>query len=117
MNQIDRLENYLENHCPVTACLQILGGKWKPLILFFITNGVDRFGALQRKIPDVSKQMLTKQLRELEEAGVIHRQVFAEVPPRVQYTVTTKGQSLYPIIDAMRKWGEKHLAGQNIPTV
>ena len=98
--------------CPVTACLDVIGGKWKPVILFAISNGVDRFGAMQRALAGVSKQMLTKQLRELEAHGVITRTVFAEVPPRVEYALTDKGCSLLPVIAAMRTWGETHLAGR-----
>lgn len=98
-----------QQSCPVTTCLSVIGGKWKPLIIFLVSNGVNRFGVMQRNIPDISKQMLTKQLRELESDGVIHRKVFPEVPPRVEYSVTEKGQSLYPIISAMRTWGELHL--------
>ena len=108
MNKID-----LENSCPVTACLDVIGGKWKHLILFLISNKIDRFGLLQRKIPATTKQMLTKQLCELENDGVIYRQVYAEVPPRVEYSVTEKGKSLYTIIAMMQKWGEEHLK-QNI---
>lgn len=92
--------------CPVSQCLSVIGGKWKPLILFAILNDVNRFGALQRAIPDVTKQMLTNQLRELEADGILHREVFAEIPPRVEYSLTPKGDSLLPVIRAMRDWGE-----------
>ncbi len=95
--------------CPVTYCLQIIGGKWKPIILFLLSNGVDRFGAMRRAIEGISKQMLTKQLRELEADGVIHRAVFAEVPPRVEYSLTEKGQSLLPVIEAMKEWGQPYV--------
>ena len=92
--------------CPVTHCLQIIGGKWKPVILFCIDNGVNRFGALQRAIPAVTKQMLTQQLRELEKDGIITRTVFPEVPPRVEYDLTARGRSILPVIASMRSWGE-----------
>lgn len=91
--------------CPVTRCLNVLGGKWKPVILFCISNGVDRFGAMRRAIPGITKQMLTQQLRDLERDGVLTRTVHAEVPPRVDYALTLRGQSLLPVIEAMREWG------------
>ena len=89
----------------MTHCLAMIGGKWKPVILFCIQGGVARFGAMQRAIPGVTKQMLTQQLRELEADGLIHRQVFAEVPPRVEYSLTFRGRSILPVIQAMRDWG------------
>jgi DNA-binding HxlR family transcriptional regulator len=87
----------------------MIGGKWKPIILYLISKGANRFGILQRGIDGISKQMLTKQLRELENDGILDRIIFAEIPPRVEYTITEKGQSLFPIIDAMRSWGEVNL--------
>ncbi|MEL6169006.1 MAG: helix-turn-helix domain-containing protein [Pseudomonadota bacterium] len=92
--------------CPVTQCLRVIGGKWKPVILFCVAGGVDRFGAMGRAIPGITKQMLTQQLRELEGDGVLHREVFAEVPPRVEYSLTERGQSLLPVIKAMEQWGK-----------
>ena len=92
--------------CPVTHCLQVIGGKWKPVILFCIENGVNRFGAMQRAIPAVTKQMLTQQLRELERDGVITRPVVPEVPPRVEYALSERGRSILPVIASMRAWGE-----------
>ena len=94
--------------CPVTFCLSIIGGKWKPVILYCIANNVNRFGALQRAIPTITKQMLTKQLRELEADGIITRKIFAEVPPRVEYGISERGQTLLPVIKAMKDWGEAH---------
>lgn len=93
------------NGCPVTHCLSLIGGKWKPVILFCIAGGVNRFGAMQRAIPAVTKQMLTQQLREMETDGLIHRRIFAEVPPRVEYSLTERGKSVLPVIHAMRDWG------------
>lgn len=97
-----------ESGCPVTKCLSVIGGKWKPVILFCVSGGVNRFGAMGRAIPGVTKQMLTQQLRELEADGVLHREVFAEVPPRVEYSLTKKGQSLLPVVREMKAWGEAH---------
>ncbi len=91
--------------CPVTYCLSVIGGKWKPVILFCIVNGVDRFGAMQRSVPGITKQMLTKQLRELEADGLISRKVYAEVPPRVDYSLTDVGRTVLPIIEQMEVWG------------
>lgn len=98
-------ENDLQQ-CPVTACLQVIGGKWKPILIYLVSMGCDRFGALGRAVPDISKQMLTRQLRELETDGVMSWTVFAEVPPRVEYALTERGRTLMPIIHAMRDWGQ-----------
>lgn len=95
--------------CPVTYCLSIIGGKWKPVIVFCIANGVDRFGAMKRAVPGITKQMLTKQLRELEADKIISRKVFAEVPPRVDYALTDKGRSVLPVIKQMESWGRAHM--------
>ena len=91
--------------CPVTYCMDQIGGKWKPIILFLILKGVNRFGMLDRAIAGVSKQMLTKQLRELERDGILSRTIHPEIPPRVEYDITPKGNSLLPVIEAMSTWG------------
>ncbi|MEZ4915128.1 MAG: helix-turn-helix domain-containing protein [Chitinophagales bacterium] len=91
--------------CPVSATLKLIGGKWKPLILYFISVDVNRFGQLQRMMPDCSKRMMTVQLRELENDGLVHREVFAEVPPKVIYTLTEKGESLRPLFSMLSQWG------------
>ncbi|MBV7328817.1 helix-turn-helix transcriptional regulator [Chloroflexi bacterium TSY] len=96
-------------NCPVTFCLKRIGGKWKPVIIYLIFNGCNRFGAMNRTITGVSKQMLTNQLRELEADGIIDRTIYAEIPPRVEYSITEYGESLLPIIDAMKAWGEKQM--------
>ncbi|MCB9304485.1 MAG: helix-turn-helix transcriptional regulator [Lewinellaceae bacterium] len=95
--------------CPVSSTLKVFGGKWKPLILYFISVDVNRFGQLQRMIPDCSKRMMTKQLRELESDGLINRKVFAEVPPKVIYSLTEKGESLRAIFRELSKWGIKNV--------
>ena len=95
--------------CPVTYCMSMIGGKWKPVILYMIHKGANRFGILQRGIVGISRQMLTKQLRELEEDGIITRTIYAEIPPRVEYFITEKGKSLFPVIDKMRACGEENM--------
>lgn len=94
-----------EKSCPVTRCMKVIGGKWKIIILYAVQNGVNRFGLLQKTIPDISKQMLTTQLRELEKDKIISRTIFPEIPPRVEYGITPLGKTLFPIIEAMDKWG------------
>ena len=96
-------------HCPVEAALEVIGGKWKPLILWALGNNVMRFGELQKGLPGVNAKMLTKQLRELEEDGVITRTVFPEVPPRVEYAITDFGKTLIPILQALCNWGAHYL--------
>ena len=97
--------------CPVTYCMSKIGGKWKPIILFLIQKGANRFGILHRGINGISKQMLTKQLKELVADGFLNRKIFAEIPPRVEYSITDLGHSLFPIIESMRDWGEKNMIG------
>jgi DNA-binding HxlR family transcriptional regulator len=105
--------NYTKNgkvyHCPVEAALDVIGGKWKPLILWNLRDSVVRFGELQKGLPGVNAKMLTKQLRELEEDGVIHRNIYAEVPPRVEYSITNFGMTLIPILEALCLWGANYL--------
>lgn len=96
--------------CPVTATVDVIGGKWKPLIIFYLLQGTCRFSELKRHIPVVTQQMLTLQLRELERDGVVHRHVYAEVPPRVEYSLTPLGRSLDEIITMMTVWGARYLA-------
>ncbi len=97
------------HRCPVTATMGVIGGKWKLLILYLISNEVNRFGKMGMLLKDISKQMLTTQLRELENDGIIERKIYPEIPPRVEYFITPKGQSLMPIIDLMRDWGNEYL--------
>jgi len=96
-------------HCTVEATLDVIGGKWKPLILWHLGDSVLRFSELQRGLPGVNAKMLTKQLRELEEDGVIRRTVYPEVPPRVEYTITEFGKTLIPILQALCAWGAQYL--------
>ena len=99
-----------ENCANLEIALDIIVGKWKPVILFHLLNNDKlRFSELQRLIPDISKKMLTNQLRELEFHDIIHREVYAEVPPRVEYSMTDYGLGLKEVLIAMQKWGLTHL--------
>jgi DNA-binding HxlR family transcriptional regulator len=95
--------------CPVEAALDLINGKWKGVILYHLQGGTMRFGALRRRLGAITQRMLTKQLRELEAAGLVSRRVYAEVPPRVEYTLSADGESMRPIIDALYDWGRKRL--------
>ncbi len=95
--------------CPVTATMEIIGGKWKILIMYLISNGINRFGKISMMLKGISKQMLTTQLRELEQDGILERKIYAEIPPRVEYFLTPKGKSLLPIITMMKDWGLKYI--------
>lgn len=94
--------------CPVETTLMLIGDKWKVLILRDLLPGTKRFGELKKSIGSVSQKVLTAQLRDMEAKGLVHRQVYAEVPPRVEYSLTDLGQSLRPILDALSAWGEKY---------
>ena len=91
--------------CPVETTLSLIGDKWKVLILRDLLPGTKRFGELKRSIGSVSQKVLTAQLRDMEEKGLVTRTVYAEMPPRVEYTLTETGYSLRPILDAMERWG------------
>lgn len=103
MNEIKQLPA-----CPVETTLSLIGDKWKVLILRDLITGTKRFGELKKSIGTVSQKVLTAQLRNMEENGLVHREVYAEVPPRVEYSLTELGQSLKPILDAMKNWGEEY---------
>ncbi|MCI8718659.1 MAG: helix-turn-helix transcriptional regulator [Lachnospiraceae bacterium] len=92
--------------CPVETTLMLIGDKWKVLILRDLLSGTKRFGELKKSVGNVSQKVLTAQLRDMENNGLISRKVYAEVPPKVEYTLTELGESLKPILDAMQNWGE-----------
>lgn len=96
--------------CPVETTLTLIGDKWKVLILRDLLSGTKRFGELKRSVGSVSQKVLTAQLRDMEESGLINRKVYAEVPPKVEYSLTPLGQSLKPILDSMQNWGEEYKA-------
>ena len=99
--------------CPVETTLTLIGDKWKVLILRDLLTGTKRFGELKKSIGSVSQKVLTTQLRAMEENGLLTRTVYAEVPPRVEYTLTALGKSLHPILDAMRDFGEAYQNSQH----
>jgi len=110
-NQGDKNKKKLvfdENSCPVTATMQVLGGKWKAILInaIYLTSPA-RFGELKRSVKGITQSMLTQQLRELEDDGLISRKIYAEIPPRVEYTLTDFGLTLSPIMQSMAKWGEE----------
>lgn len=111
-NQQDKNEKKIvfdEKTCPVTATMQVLGGKWKPILInaIYFTSPA-RFGELKRSVKGITQSMLTSQLRQLEEDGIIKRKIYAEIPPRVEYTLTEFGLTLSPILVAMGNWGKRY---------
>lgn len=94
--------------CPVETTLTLIGNKWNVLILRDLMDGTMRFGELRRSIGTISQKVLTSQLRQMERSGLVHREVFAEVPPRVEYSLTDLGLSLEPVLSAMRTWGAEY---------
>lgn len=97
------------DNCPVRATLELIGGKWKTMILYLISLEINRFGKMSMVLKDISKQMLTTQLRELENDGLIERVIYPEIPPRVEYFLTEKGKSILPIIAQMKNWGMENI--------
>jgi DNA-binding HxlR family transcriptional regulator len=111
-NQVDKIEEKIvfdEYTCPITATMKVLGGKWKPILINAIYfTAPARFGELKRSVNGITQSMLTQQLRELEEDGIISRKIYAEIPPRVEYTLTEFGLTLSPILQSMAKWGKEY---------
>jgi len=103
-----------ENYCPVEATLDLIGGKYKALILWHLAEGPLRFSALHRAVSGATPKMLTQQLRELEANGLIHREVFPVVPPKVEYSLSSVGKSLVPLLTAMRDWGAEYLRSKDL---
>ena len=94
--------------CPVNTTLSVIGGKWKVLILYHLVELTQRFNELRRLLPEITQRMLTLQLRELEEDGLIHREVYPVVPPKVEYSLTDFGRTLLPVIGSMHQWGVEY---------
>jgi DNA-binding HxlR family transcriptional regulator len=96
--------------CPVEATLDLIDGKWKAVILYHLLGNTIRFNELRRRLSRITQRMLTRQLRELEAAGLIHREIYPEVPPRVEYSLTELGRSLEPVVRTLWTWGDQYIA-------
>jgi len=94
--------------CPVETTLDVIGGKWKGILLYQLLDGTKRFNEFRRLNPGITQFMLTLQLRELERDGIIHREIYKEVPPRVEYSLTDFGRTVEPVIMSMKAWGESY---------
>lgn len=99
-----------DSHDPVNVTLKVIGGKWKPLLMWLISQETMRFGELQKAMPGITQKMLTQQLRELEADGLLNRKVYPIVPPKVEYSLTEYGKTLKPVLKSMAVWGEGHRA-------
>jgi len=102
-----------EINCPVTGMIQLIGGKWKPIILYCLRSDKRRFGEISARIPALSRKVLTEQLKELEEDGLLTRTQYNEIPPRVEYELTALGKSLNPVLNEMEKWGIENLMNKS----
>lgn len=101
--------------CPVEGVLNLIDGKWKGVILYHLLDGTLRFSEIRRRLTTVTQRMLTNQLRELEADGLVIRKVYAQVPPRVEYSLSERGRSLQPVITALKTWGDEHLSPAAVP--
>ncbi|WP_338556332.1 helix-turn-helix domain-containing protein [Paenibacillus sp. KS-LC4] len=100
--------------CKVETALEILVGKWKPIILYqLFSQGTMRFSELQKALPDITKKMLTSQLRELEYHNIVHREIYLQIPPKVEYSITEYGMGMGPLLQAMNEWGKSHIEHLN----
>lgn len=104
-------------HCAIDVSMHYIGGKWKAVVIWYLRDGKKRFGELKKQIPDITDKMLSLQLKALEEDGIVERKVYAEVPPRVEYTLTEEGETLVPVVTALAKWGKHkaHNEGRLVP--
>jgi len=107
-------ESEIPSKCPVELCTEVLGSRWKILIIWNLRNRTLRFSGLRKKLHDVNSKTLTTHLRDLEELKIVSRVVFPEVPPRVEYSLTDYGKGLFPVFDAMRTWGLHYLEREGI---
>ena len=112
-NPIDTRQDYSQ-FCPVNTTLSVIGGKWKVLILYHLIEHTQRFNEMRRLLPDITQRMLTLQLRELEEDGLVHREVYPVIPPKVEYSLTDLGRSIEPILGSMYDWGAEYLKSKGI---
>lgn len=109
MQKDTKVKNKNEIPLPVEITLDLIGGKWKALILWHLLENILRFSELKKRIPKITQKMLTQQLRELENDGLVDRKVYAEVPPKVEYSLTESGKTFLPILKAMHKWGTSNI--------
>lgn len=104
-NNCTMIHNGIPYKCSISLALNIIGGKWKPLILWHLKDKVLRFGELKRTLDSITQKMLTQQLRELESDGLVNRHIYTQIPPKVEYSLTDKGNTVVPILDMISKWG------------
>ena len=109
---IEKIKGYV---CPVEAAMDVIGGKYKAQIVYELLDGTKRYSEIQRGLPQATPRMLSKQLKELEEDGVISRVLYPVVPPKTEYSLTELGQTLAPIVDALCRWGERYFALAGVP--
>lgn len=95
-------------NCPIAKVQKVINGKWNMVIIYFLNDNVLRFGELQRKLPNITQASLTKQLRILEQYGIVHREVYKEVPPKVEYSLTELGTKFLPVLDALEQWAKEY---------
>lgn len=106
---INKVETSCQAECPIERTLNLIGGKWKTVILWHLGNdGVLRYGELKRRMPQITERMFSRQLKELQNAGLIERKEYPQVPPKVEYSLTGKGQSLMPVLNMMCEWGKSN---------
>jgi len=103
------------NDCPITATMEVIGGKWKPVILYNLLSGTRRFGEIAIRIPNISRKVLTEQLKELERDGLVIREQYQEIPPRVEYSLTDKSRSLTSVFKEIADWGNENLLAKRPP--
>lgn len=106
---VTKAKKTTEINCPVTATLELIGGKWKPVIMYCLKSETRRFGEIAARIPSISRKVLTEQLKELEEDNLVQRTQFKEIPPRVEYSLTDLGRSMAPMFEEMEKWGLENI--------
>ena len=109
------LEKIRSYHCPVEAAMDVIGGKSKALIVYELMGGTRRYNEIQRAVPQATPRMLSKQLKELEEDGVINRVLYPVVPPKTEYSLTDMGKTLVPIVEALCSWGESYFSIAGVP--
>ncbi|GHN01148.1 transcriptional regulator [Cytophagales bacterium WSM2-2] len=95
--------------CPITATIHVIGGKWKPVIIWLLIDNTKRFGELHKSIPGITLKVLTRQLKELESNAIVNRKVYRAVPPKVEYSLTEKGKSLIPLMETMASWSRTNI--------